>query len=252
MKQGKEGFIFGVKEGTFRTVRELTESELKNVLTVKVEYARCNLRVIIGHAPQGNEKVETRAEFFEEMCVQIERAVSSGDEILLLGDFNARVSYDGKGVVAEHESPNGKKMVELLEKYSLKIGNFHPNTSGKWTRIQSDKTGCVHKSAIDYVIVGDKLFDSIRSVLIDEDKIYCPYREKTVKGLKKVIFSDHCSLIVDMSLEIGQVRRNNGKKKVWNFRKEGYEKYLEVSKADIVLNTNDAVTSTDMYCQWEK
>ena len=252
LKQGKEGFIFGVKEGTFKTVNEITDTELKNIMTVKVEYAKCNLRVIIAHAPQETEKGEVRSEFFDEFSVQIERAVSSGDEVVVVGDFNARVKGDGESITALNESANGKKLCEVLDKYGLKIGNFHGNTVGKWTRIQSDKFGCTQKSAIDYVIVSTKLFGCIQSMMVDEDKIYCPFHETTVKGKKKVVFSDHCSIIVDLSLEIGKVRRKNGKRKVWNFNKEGYDKYSVLSREDILLDTTKSITNTELYGQWEK
>ena len=89
LKQGKEGFIFGVREGTFKTADEITDTELKNIMTVKVEYPKCNLRVIIVHAPQEKEKVELQSEFFEEFSVQIERALCSEDYVVIVGDFNA-------------------------------------------------------------------------------------------------------------------------------------------------------------------
>ena len=252
LKQGKEGFIFGVREGTFKTVDEITDTDLKNIMTVKVEYPKSNLRVIIVHAPQETEKVEVRSEFFEEFSVQIERALCSEDNVVIVGDFNARVKDDGGSITAVNESANGKKLCEVLNKYDLKIGNFHSNTVGKWTRIQSDKFGCTQKSAIDYFIVTTKLFSCIQSMLVDEDKIFCPFREKTVKGKKKVTFSDHCSLVVDLSFETGKIRRKNGKRKVWNFNNEGYNKYLVLSREDILLHTTTSTSNTELYGQWEK
>ena len=40
LKQGKEGFIFGVREGTFKTVDEITDTELKTLWLSKLNTPR--------------------------------------------------------------------------------------------------------------------------------------------------------------------------------------------------------------------
>ena len=132
-KPGKEGLLVGVRKESFKSVREITETELTNIITVRIEYPKMNLRVIVAHAPQETDKDEERSEFFEEMEVQIERAEDSGDELLVVGDFNARLSCTAGNIVAENGSPNGMKLAELTKKYDMDICNFHENTWGRWT-----------------------------------------------------------------------------------------------------------------------
>ena len=67
LKQGKEGLLLGVRKGTFVSMRDITDAEIKTLMTIKIEYPKFNLRVIVVHAPQETEKHETRLEFFEEM-----------------------------------------------------------------------------------------------------------------------------------------------------------------------------------------
>ena len=38
LKAGKEGLLLGVKNGSFKSIREVTDTELKNILTVRIEY----------------------------------------------------------------------------------------------------------------------------------------------------------------------------------------------------------------------
>ena len=58
LKRGKEGILFGVRKGTFYSICDITDSEMKNLMTVKIEYPSFNLRVVIIHAPQETDKHE--------------------------------------------------------------------------------------------------------------------------------------------------------------------------------------------------
>ena len=46
-KQGKEGMLVGVRKNSFKSVREVTDTEMTNIVTVRIEYPKMNLRVII-------------------------------------------------------------------------------------------------------------------------------------------------------------------------------------------------------------
>ena len=214
LKRGKEGILLGVRKGTFDTMKEITDTELKNLLTVKIVYPLVNLRIIIVHAPQETDSQDKRLEFFEELSVQVERGLTSGDELLVVGDLNARIGMDSNGkVIPESTSPNGKQLCELIERHSLKVGNFHQSCSGKWTRIQPQKDGSIKKSALDYVLMPANMHQALKSFVIDEDKIYCPFREITTKGRKHIVYSDHCVMTADIELNVGHVRKI--KKSLW-------------------------------------
>ena len=249
LKQGQEGLMIGVKEGSFKSIREVTDTELMSIMTVKIVYPALNLRVIVAHAPQENAKSEERLEFFEELSVQIERAVTSDEETIIVGDFNARISGDLNAVSYDKDSPNGKQLSELIEKHCLKVGNFHPDCQGKWTRIQVGKKGEVKRSALDYVLLPKLLCNSLTSIEIDEEKIYCPYREKKAKGKIEIVHSDHCSIIVDMLVETGLVKKCSGKKSTWHFSEEGYSSHQVESEAPLNFNVK-AATMTGVYSSW--
>ena len=113
--------MIGVRKGTFKSMREVTDTELKNIMTVKIEYPHLNVRIVVAHAPQETAKAETRAEFFEELSVQVERCFNSGDELIVCGDLNARIKCEGS-VIPEKDSPNGVHLSDLILKHELKVG----------------------------------------------------------------------------------------------------------------------------------
>ena len=155
LKPGQEGLLVAVRKCTAKSMKEITESEL-TVMTVRIEYPRMNLRVIVAHAPQETDKAETRVEFYEELSVQIERCVTSGDELIFVGDLNARIVCEDSAILPGKDSPNGKLLSDLIQYHKLKVGNFDEKCTGKWTRIQACKDGSISKSVLDYVLLSEK------------------------------------------------------------------------------------------------
>ena len=60
MKPGKEGLLVGVRKNSSVSIREITDTEMKNILTVRIEYPKFYLRVIVAHAPQEAAKIEEK------------------------------------------------------------------------------------------------------------------------------------------------------------------------------------------------
>ena len=88
---------------------------------------------------------------------------------------------------------NGKMLKELINKYDLQVANFKPDTDGKWTRIQK-KGNVLCKSIIDYIITDSSTSELVNNTVIDEDKMYTPYRCKKTGKNKTLVYSDHCSI----------------------------------------------------------
>ena len=138
---------------------------------------------------------------------------------------------------------------KLIEEYKLRVCNFSSQAEGKWTRRRVNRDGSIDESAIDYALVTDETYHDLTSVAIDEDKIYCPYWEIKEKGVKRIVFSDHCAMVLRFELERGTLKNQQQQKKVWNFEEEGYVLYEEESKQG--FNMGDNVTATEAYDEWE-
>ena len=248
-KKGKEGLLFAIKEGTFAAAEKISESNDKNILTTQVTYPDCTMRFIIAHGPQETEEAETRKEFYESLMVEIERGKASNDNIILLADMNARIERDDTEPEAIQDlSANGKLLKELVGKYQLDVLNFHPNTMGKWTRIQKKKK-VTEKSVIDYVIVEDNLKNRIEKVVIDEDKLYTPWRVVSRKKNRHIIFSDHTAIITTVDIKRGGATNESLQQQSWKITEEGLNTYKELTSEREAISIKNE-DSTTMYGSW--
>ena len=94
--------------------------------------------------------------------------------------------------------PNGKLLLDVITKYSIKTVNFHPACEGKWTR-QITKDGNLERSVIDYMMSNDMVVPMVDSMCIDEHKLITPYNVVKHKKVTKQIFSDHNSMLLKLS-----------------------------------------------------
>ena len=133
--------MIGIKNGTFTNIEDVTESELRNIFTVKITYHHLIVRIILIHAPQETEKIEVRENFFEELSTQVERGITSSDTTIVIGDFNARIA--GVNGVVTSLSSNGKLTAEMIKEYKLQVCNFSNQAEGKLTRIRANKDGSI-------------------------------------------------------------------------------------------------------------
>ena len=247
-KRGKEGLMIALKRGTFHSVEEVSNTNLTNILTVRIQYRQETVRIILLHAPQETDSIEDRTEFYEEVAVQVERCIDKNDKLIILGDFNARIHSDEDDSQIKPASPNGKLLSELIAEYNLKVGNFNPQTTGTWTRIQRLKDGEVKKSAIDYVLLQEEMSELLESMEIDEDKILCPYREIKTRKKKKIIFSDHCAISLSLQVESGGIRKQSVSYKKWRYTEDGYTEYKQQSEAPMEVDWHP--NSTVAYDLW--
>ena len=82
-----------------------------------------------------------------------------GEEILVMGDFNAHFDSDGKAL-----NCRAKFLNRLSEVVGFKILNFEDFTRGKRTWQGREK-----QSVFDYVLMSQELADSTSGMTIDDD-----------------------------------------------------------------------------------
>ena len=171
LKAGKEGILIAAKRESLLSMDMIFESKNKNIATVEVCYQKDKIRIVAAHGPQETAQIQQKTEFFEELETEIQRCLLSEAKIIVAGDFNAKLEPQNSS------SGNGKQLKNIIDKYNLVILNFDTKTSGKWTRIQK-KGNTETKSVLDYIIVCPKMHRLVNSTIVDEDKLYTPYRVK--------------------------------------------------------------------------
>ena len=106
--------------------------------------------------PQGLNKARCKADHFVEF---IGDKRQQGEEILVMGDFNAHFGSDGKALDCR-----AKFLNRLSEVVGLRTLNFEDSTRGKWTWQGKEKL-----SVFDYVLMSQELADSTSGMTIDDD-----------------------------------------------------------------------------------
>ena len=95
-----------------------------------------------------------------------------------------------------------------VENHELEVVNFSSKCSGYWTRVQVVNNREM-KSVLDYCIMNSALGKKVESMLIDEDKVLCPFRIVKDKKNNSTIqkYSDHNALLVKINITYKDARR---------------------------------------------
>lgn len=94
------------------------------------------------------------------------------------------------------------------------------------------------------------MYSSLNEIIIDEDKLFCPYRVTVERGIQKCVFSDHCTITVELQVDTGIFNKKKEKIRAWDFKnKEGFEQYQLESRMSLDFDL-DGVNSTEIYASW--
>ena len=120
---GKEGLLLAVKHNIFKSILDVTHTQLNTILTVRMSTGTCNIRAILGYAPQETDSETNREQFYNELELEVKMCIDAGDIPLLMGDFNAKIepsdSPQGSPI-----SKNDILLHDLLKEHDLEILNF--------------------------------------------------------------------------------------------------------------------------------
>ena len=89
----------------------------------------------------------------------------------LVGDLNGKIDCDGKQITAL--TPNGRLILNVINKHSLDVLNFSNKCKGKWTHVIRT-TGA--PSVLDYIMTCSRITKCVKEVVIDEECIFCPFK----------------------------------------------------------------------------
>ena len=134
------------------------------------------LRIVLVYGPQEKDTEENREAFYEDLSVEIERCLLSGDSLLLAGDFNAKLGSEIINCDTHTMSRNGKLLYDLVQNYNLYLLNSSKVCSGVFTRTRQ----CNRKqeiSVLDHVFVTSDTCEQVRSMEIDEKNFFTPWRK---------------------------------------------------------------------------
>ena len=190
-----------------------------------------------------------RKQFFQNVQ---NRAFLSGDSIILLGDFNAKL---GKLIITGdiHDmSPNDKFLNGIIENSSLKVLSTHKNSKGIFTRVRRN-LGRVERSVLGCVFVTHDLYEMLISMDIDEFKSVTPYR----KLKTSCRFSDHNAILFTFEVNSQNALDSfkDSRQTVWNFADvSGWDSFRKLTDSDkgYVDIWKNVVDINKNYIRWER
>ena len=124
----------------------------ERLIEVNVELKDKNIKVITAYGPNEDASKEEKEDFLNQLQLAVEN-VKPNQEVMILGDLNARVGNKGdanfnvigkEGEIAETE--NGEKLIEFCIRNKLKIANtfFKHKDIHKWTRVAETRGGTIY------------------------------------------------------------------------------------------------------------
>ena len=223
-------------------LKNATTTTHPNIVAGRIVTKEMDLVVIGAYGLQESDNADDRNAFFDELSIEVE---SSNNPPIIVGDLNSKVE-EKEGSI-KGSSGNGKLLENLIEKYSYKAVNFHPNCTGKWTRVQ-EKGEVTERSVIDYILVNDALWIKIIEVFIDEEKAISPFGIKKKKQETVKSFSDHNP--IHLSLDIQSEQKQKGKSveefRGWKITSEGLEEFKKLTTGTAGEKNSDINTYSDL------
>ena len=156
------GIFVGVRHGSYETVM-VSQGDDADFVTVWLKNNREGIRLILAYSPQENDPEINRNLFYQNLSIQIEQAFLSGDSVIMVGDFYAKLGKDVIGGDVHPMSPNGKLLFPLCNKYNLFILNSSNLCKGVYTRIHNYRNK-VEKSVLENVLVSADLYSQFVSM----------------------------------------------------------------------------------------
>ena len=129
--------------------------------------------LILAYGPQEDELDDVKDLFYQNLSLQIEKALNSGSNVILAGDINAKL---GSEIIALDQcdmSGNGKRLYDVYTKYDLVPLNSLDIWSGVFTRVHHNN-GKIEKYVLDCVFLNSGLLPNVKSIYIDEGKLITP------------------------------------------------------------------------------
>ena len=175
---------------------------------------------------------------------EIRKGKEEGRKVFVMGDFNAKVDREvDEGKI---KSKGGK---EVAETNGMIFINEMKVTEGKWTRVENGK-----KSVLDYMMVEKEEEDSVKKMIIDEDRKYTPYRIVADGAETRDIYTDHNAMICNMEwkIEAEYSSESNNRKRI--ITTKGYQKFKEILAQEEVskILKDEEKTIQERYDMWKE
>ena len=238
------GVLIAVRREIMHIAVEVKRTKDKfESLWILINNNRVKLRIGVVYFPQ--ERDQDLKEIYKVIKQQVRESGEKKEAILIVGDFNSKVGsvIEGNNKVV---SKGGRKLLSIIEKEGLVLGNAMEKCDGTWTRVEGKK-----KSILDYVIMDEDFSEHIESVKIfDNDDSMSAFNLKRKRKDIKMVYSDHKPIMIKTDLIMKQIKteENNRRRVMTEEGREKYKKELEEREISRVWDNVEDLQET--YKKW--
>ena len=216
IRKGKEGgsLLTGIHTNLEPVL--IFEDEDMEILVVQIRVKSLLIRLINAYGPQEYSNHEKIISFYSSLDQLIQNAKMDGCLLILEFDANAKVGFDVIKNDPCPQSPNGKILLDLVDRNSLVICNASNKCSGLITRRRKTNQR-LEESIIDYLIVCEGMFEYLESMKIDYSNIHERYIKRN--NVAKAVPSDHIPIFATFSIQWSlRDRKIKEQKTIFNFK----------------------------------
>ena len=237
----------------------------EEVLVVEATIASKKVRLINAYGPQEDEKDDIRESFFNRIDQEVKGSKLAGALVCLEMDANAKLGPEIIKGDPKEKSKNGRLLERVVVENDLVVVNGMEICKGVVTRYRKT-VNSEEKSVLDYFIVCKRFYKIIKSMTVDEERIYSLTKYSGRTGNRKIKESDHNTLILELNIDWKTVIDDPGERiEIFNFKDdENFRKFtyltdkndvfkglfndenedIEISSQKWLKNVNKVISST--------
>ena len=239
------GILIGVRDNIENISLELTqENKVGQSLWILLTNTKKKIRIGVIYAPQENVTPNNELKLmYEDIREQIKIGKEEKQQILIIGDFNAKIGEVVEGNKTQ-VTKGGRQLLKLANKENMIILNtVKEKCKGVWTRVQGEE-----KSIIDYVLTDASSANTVKEMKIDEEKQYGLHKldKNTATNENRKIYSDHNSILIN--LDFDTPNEEERPKKI--ITKEGYKRYRTIIEEENVSKLLKSGDLQESYNKW--
>ena len=232
-------------------ISDSSEDDIE-VLVIEGELNGKKVRFINGYGPQEYANVDTRIKFFARIEEEVIIAKLQGAMICIEMDANAKLGEEVIPNDPNARSGNGELLYSMVVRNNLVVCNGTSLCKGIITRKRITING-EEKSAIDFIITCEELFNHMIEMEVDEKKKYTVAKYSKQGKNIKVVETDHNMNIAKFSINLSKHKSDNERKEVFNYKDEEGKKKFKLltssNKLSKCFETSDIVTACK---KWQK
>ena len=186
------------------------------VISVQTILGGLPVRLIVGYGPQENATLEKKIKFWNFVENEVKEAELKDNGIIFQMDGNL---HAGKNLIKGDpniENRNGKLFNDFLARNkNLVVLNSLDTCKGVITRKRKLENK-IELSVLDFCLINEKLRPYFKEMQIDEERLFCLANIAQIKKNKRIIESDHNSLIIEFDIKIEPKAQK--REEIFNFR----------------------------------